>query len=316
MCSRRSQDTTALAEIQERNAQEMARLRETVRQHQEGEQPARLSGAGGSDKPKSPDKHLDFSFIRERVPIRDVCRLLGIQVMSDGRMARCWRTEAHQHGDRTPSMGFWLRRNKVRCFVCDEHALSPLDLVIAFHGCALVEAASWIANRFAVPKIERGRHITGRRRWSPACRVGVGGAKFDQLEWVVKTGFFAELTQPQQSILVTLLSFADPDTDVAEVSYRGITRFSGVRSFSNVSEAIRLFERIGLLRVDRNSSDCGYRNCNRYHLQFGNERFLSLANRIYRQQQEEIEVERRLREKERNLRRRSKRQPVSPVHHL
>jgi len=44
----------------------------------------------------------DISYIKSSVPIAEVAGLLGLEVI--GNMIRCWRTENHQHGDRTPSV--------------------------------------------------------------------------------------------------------------------------------------------------------------------------------------------------------------------
>src|SRR5712691_4768961 len=108
-------------------------------------------------EPRMPSTCPDFSYIRVRVPIRDVARELGLEVL--GNMVRCWRPERHQHEDRTPSVGLHIRRNTARCFVCDPRSLSTIDLVMSVQGASVKSAARWIAERFQVPGLPKGKHL-------------------------------------------------------------------------------------------------------------------------------------------------------------
>lgn len=250
----------------------------------------------------------DFRFIREKVPLAEVARDLGVEVKNDNYRAHCWRPENHRNGDRDPSVRFQKKKNRGRCFVCDEHAWSNIDLVMMVMGCDMTQAVCWIANRFAVPSLKEGQHINRRQQWNSAYRVGTTGSVFEML---VRSGFWADMTYPEQSILVVLDAFTDSETGVAEVSYRGLRRFGRVRSPTSVARAIKRFQRVGLLHVER-GADAGFRSCNRYRLTFEDTKFRDVLNAIYRRQQEEIEVERKFRAERRKLLR-SKKHVDHPV---
>ena len=76
----------------------------------------------------------DMAWIRRNVPVLDVGRELGLRV-NRHRRASCWRTENHRHGDADPSLQFYVRGNRVRCFVCDlRGGMSNIDLVMGVLG--------------------------------------------------------------------------------------------------------------------------------------------------------------------------------------
>jgi hypothetical protein len=98
----------------------------------------------------------DFEYIRTKISIVAVARELGLTV--NGYRARCWRTETHRNGDANPSIGFWKKRNKGRCFVCDPHVWSTIDLVMLYLGYDLRQAVSWVTDRFPVPLLPKGSY--------------------------------------------------------------------------------------------------------------------------------------------------------------
>lgn len=100
----------------------------------------------------------DIAHIREKVPVIAVASALGLWVHK--RKARCWRPENHRHGDRDPSIGFQRDRNRGRCFICDSHTWSNIDLVMAVRGWEMLRAVFWIAERFPVPEAPRGGPCT------------------------------------------------------------------------------------------------------------------------------------------------------------
>jgi hypothetical protein len=57
-----------------------------------------------------------MKWLREQVPIGDLVQHPGLK--RRGKYLHCWHPEKHKHGDRTPSVGIDVRRNKVHCFVC------------------------------------------------------------------------------------------------------------------------------------------------------------------------------------------------------
>lgn len=193
----------------------------------------------------------DLDFIKKSVPITAVATELGLRV--SGQMMHCWRHEQHQHGDRTASVGFIKRTNKGKCFACDDLPFSNVDLVMNVLGCSTIQAIQWIAARFPVPTIPKGRHLKHREQLQPFSRVGLGG----RVENLVRSGLWAALSHSEKAILAVFCELADPNTHNLRISYRGLMRFAGVRSCATVAGATKHFERICLLRVERGSTGMG-----------------------------------------------------------
>ena len=240
---------------------------------------------------------LDMEYIRRSVSIRSVAEALGLDVLD--KMVRCWRPENHEHGDRTPSVGLNLRKNAARCFVCDVHQLSTIDLAMNVLGIGLLPAVQWIAERFPVPTIQKGKHAETRSRWPERVRIGLSAST---LEFIVRSGVWASLTPAQRSLLPVLDSFADPGTRIATISYRGLMRYGGIGSQSTIAVAFRHFKRLHLIEIQKNTRD-GLCGCNSYRLTFDDAEFLQFANELRGRQREEIELERKLRAKARIFRR-------------
>jgi hypothetical protein len=241
----------------------------------------------------------DVEFIKTRIPVADVAVALGLEVRGD--MARCWRTENHQHGDRTPSMGIYRKRNLIRCFVCDDRAYSAIDLVQKVLGLDTRAAINWIAARFEVPSIPKGRHLPKADPFRSVSRVGLGGL----LEQVIRSGLWASLTPSERSILPVLCELRDSTKDAFQMSYRGIRRKAGVRSDTTVCAALHHFEQLHLLKIHRAREVGGLlRACNSYELTFDDPRLLELMAEFYQCEQKEIEAERQSRQELRNIRRR------------
>lgn len=249
----------------------------------------------------------DLDFIKREIPIQDVARELGFVVR--GYRMSCWRSENHRNGDRDPSMTFKKKTNRWRCWICDQHDWSNVDLVMMFLGCDFPSAVEWVCERFPVPPGKPGKHIIHRNGWHPRYRVGTSGSLF---EWLVRAGLWAELTSTQRSILVALHAFTDTETGLAEVSYRGVMRYAGIGSPTSVATAVRHFRRIHLLQVEPRIGGDGFRACNRYRLTFDDPKFLSLLNEIHRRHRDEIDLERAFRAEERKRRRRQ-REAALPV---
>jgi len=242
----------------------------------------------------------DVRYIKTRIPVADVALELGLEVF-DGRMMRCWRPENHQHGDRTPSVGIDPRRNRVRCFICDPRAYSAIDLVQKILGCDTRDAINWIAARFEVPSIPKGRHLPKADPFRSVSRVGLGGS----LEQVIRSGLWANLTPSERSILPVLCELGDSTKDAFEMSYRGIRHYSGIGSDTTVLAALHHFEQMHLLKIHRAREAGGLlRACNSYELTFDDQRLLELMAEFYQREQKEIEAERQNRQEQRNIRRR------------
>ena len=246
--------------------------------------------------------NADLAFIRRRVPIRDVAATLGLQLSGRYR-ATCWRPEAHRHGDADPSVSFQAKKNCGICWTCDQHSWGVIDLVMMVRGCEFPAAIVWICEHWPVPAARPGQHIVHRNGWSPTFRVGCG---YSRLEWVIRSGVWAQLSPSQCSVLAVLDSFTDAETGQVTISYRGLARYAGVGSFATIRGALRRFQELGLLEIKRSLDGDGFRTCSRYQLTFDSPRFLSIVNSIYQHHQEEIELDRAFRVEERKRRRRQK----------
>ncbi len=139
----------------------------------------------------------DLRYIRTQISIRLVAEELGLEVF--GNSARCWRGFQHQNGDRTPSLSF-TRRNKAKCHVCDSHAMSVIDLVMAVRGGDLQSAVECVCSRFDVPPGEKSRHVNGRQLQHPRQRA----LEFP-IERIVRSGFWATLSKAAKSLLIAII---------------------------------------------------------------------------------------------------------------
>ena len=187
----------------------------------------------------------DARFIREMVPVGDVASALGLEVFATG-MIRCWHPERHHHGDRTPSVGIQRRYNYVKCFGCDGKPLGPIDLVVDVRGCTLPEAIRWIAQRFAVPSIPKGKHLV-----KPKGHIARYGHE-RPIELLVRSGLWARMSRCAQQLAVVIVELELEGEHAAswerEISYRALARYSGLKSDASVSKGLQELEFMGWLR--------------------------------------------------------------------
>jgi hypothetical protein len=230
----------------------------------------------------------DFDYIRHKVPIREIAGALGLNV--SGNMVRCWRSENHQHGDRTPSVGLHQRRNTAMCFVCDSRSLSTIDLVMSVRNAGLLEAVAWITQRYDIPNRPKGKHAHSQQRWPERYRLGSGTSR---LEFMVKCLVWASLTPSERSILGVLDCFSDGDT--VTISYRGIMRYAGIGSQSTVANGPKRLQNLHVLKKAQNLSGDGLRSCGAYNWTLADPAFEALARQTHERQQAEIVFERAMR---------------------
>ncbi len=225
----------------------------------------------------------------KRLPITEVADALALE--REGFMVRCWRPQNHQHADRTPSVGIWRRRNRVRCFVCDARALSGPDLAMSVLGVDLLSALLWLDARFGLPRLPKGKHIVRRSKSELGGRAGVLG----RLESLIRSGLLAEMSEAEVRLVMVLDAFADPHTYSCRISYAGLRRFSGLAKDSSVSRALKLLERLGVIEITRGRGGRGVSECSQYSLTLESSEFLSHARACHAATREAIEVERELR---------------------
>jgi hypothetical protein len=232
----------------------------------------------------------DFEYIRTKISVIAVARELGLSV--SGNRAHCWRAESHRHGDANPSLSFSKKLNKARCFVCDPHAHSTIDLVMLHRQCDRRAAVFWITEKFRVPALPPGSHIKKRTAWFPRFHSGVDE---NVLSWLVRSLIWSELTRAEQSIVAVLVTYTDRERGTTEISYRGLLRYSGIGSEATIAAAIRRFEQMRLLRVIRNQDGPCSRRVNQYCFTLDDPEFQALVAKVYERERDEIELEKQLR---------------------
>jgi hypothetical protein len=226
----------------------------------------------------------DAKYMRNRIPIQDVARKLRLEV--NGRQAHCWRIEAHRNGDSNPSIWF-DRNNRGRCHVCDARGWSNIDLVMMIQRLNTADAIRWIAQRFEVPRLPKGKHLVEQRRWKAEFRVGTRG---DIMEDFVRSGLLAELGLPVIAVVAVLLTFADHNGRV-EISYRGIMQYAGIGSEHTVRRALLRLQKLHLLE-NLSGRNGGLRACGVYQFTPDDPTFLAHAHERHEQHRELVEVQR------------------------
>jgi hypothetical protein len=232
----------------------------------------------------------------KRIPIDRVADELGLERY--GHTLRCWRPERHQHGDRTPSVGIWARKNRMKCFVCDARALSTVDLVSSVLGLKTFEALLWLANRFDIPTVPKGRHVK-RRGESAPFRVGVSG---NRLEAIVRSGLLAQMGDCEVRVLLVLDTFTDREIGCTRLSYAGLRRFAGIASNQSISRSLQRLRNVGAIEIEHGRGGDGLATCNSYRLTLESTRLLSLVHDCFVTTRKEVETERAVRERARRQR--------------
>jgi len=173
---------------------------------------------------------------------------------------------------------------------------------MAVRGCGLRSAIQWITALFTVPLRAKGSHIGTREEWFPRFRAGDVGTV---VETLVRCGIWSTLSHAERSILPALSTFVDRDTGHVAISYRGLMQFSGVGSSATVAAALRHFEQMRFLQVDRAQSAGPLRRVNQYTFNFEDPEFQAMVAKVFQRQRAEIELEKELRAEERRARSKS-----------
>lgn len=195
----------------------------------------------------------------KQLPIMEVAHRLGLDI--DSNMIRCWRPQAHQHGDRTRSVGHNRKSNRVRCFVCDARQLSTIDLVMSVRGVEICQAFQWLDLEFGLPRLPKGRHIVDKT--IRPYRVGLTG---NRLEPLVLCGLLRDLPSSALRLLLVIDTFTNRDAGYTEMSYRALARYSGVAKDSTIAAGLRDLVAMGAIEVERGHAGDGLAKVNRYRL--------------------------------------------------
>lgn len=226
----------------------------------------------------------DMNFIRREIPIAEVAKELGIRV-AGANIAHCWR-EGHQNGDRTPSMSF--KRNRAKCHVCDVDAKSTIDLIMAHQECSLREAVDWICGRWPVPTIAKNTKLARAPRWAAS---PVGLSTFP-LEDFIRSGVWAALDDAARAVLPVLFCFAE--RGIVSVSYRGLSRYSGLRSSSTVSKAFQQLKQFGILEALPKVAGSSFREPATYRFNLDGDKFQAILVEVHTRLKLESGAEREL----------------------
>jgi hypothetical protein len=244
----------------------------------------------------------DLKFINRRVPIIEVAQKLGLRVGSNGNI-HCWRPDLHQNHDRTASVGICKPANTVKCFGCLAGPLGVVDLVMAVLEMTNPgEAGRWIAERFDVPELPRGKHLV-----EPARRIFQFGSE-SEMGLLVQSGLWGQLSPAARSIALVLLELGErvngTQNRTVRVSYRTLTRFSGVASPNAIRSALQQLEDIHWLQVAPRSAQPGspVRDTATYLVTPRSNELLELANANFSQIRANIDIEKRLRDEQRKKR--------------
>ena len=125
--------------------------------------------------------------------------------------------------------------------------MGPIDLVIDVLGITAADAALWIAERFKVPTIATGARLTEEPRFGSqaGCERGLG--------LLVRSGLYGSLSAPARGLATGFWELCDKDERMAyefplQISYAGLSRFSGVVSPTAIRKALFALGEIGFLR--------------------------------------------------------------------
>jgi hypothetical protein len=246
-------------------------------------------------------------FINREVPVAEVARALDLR-LDGARKIHCWHPDRHKNGDRTASVGIRASNNTVKCFGCDSRPMGPVDLVMEVHGMASpADAALWIAERFTVPSIPARKRLTetDRRRDRVGYERGLG--------MLIRSGLWARLSAPAQTIAAVLLGFGEKGGPLDEalrvqMAYRTLARYSGVQSHNAIRKGLVELNEIGFLILPPGApSRCLDRQSGTYIVTPNSRELWELAQTRARQTQQEIAVEVELRRRQRTERLRSSR---------
>jgi hypothetical protein len=199
-----------------------------------------------------------MKWLREQVPIGELVQLLGLK--RRGKYIHCWHPERHKHGDRTPSVGIGVLRNKVHCFACG-FDYSTIDVVMDVKGMTARQAAEWLASIWTgVGQVEQGYQVRERMKWigdkrkpthdwSKLKPKELKKREKSYVEQLVGSQSWRKLTPATVKFMLTLLMLTDPKTLTVTISTRDLAKQVGMRR-SGVIRATRAIEQLGMYATE------------------------------------------------------------------
>lgn len=245
----------------------------------------------------------DIRWANQNLPISDVLGELGIREGPHGKF-HCWHGENHKNGDRTPSVGIRKPNNTAKCFGCGSKPKSVLDVVMDVRGCGIPDGVAWLDTAFSIPRIPKRKRLENERQLRPS-RIGME----DATGLLVQSGIWAALSVSAQRIAPVLLAFMDRDerrgdTFPLRISYRAITKYSGVKSQNAIRAA--LDELVGYEWIIKQGATpkpgALLRETGTYSVTPFSDGLMEIANTLSLQQRETVAAEREVRRVQRNAR--------------
>ena len=163
-----------------------------------------------------------------------------------------------------------------------------------------LQAAVWVAERFTVPFIPKGKHLD-----QPARHIGRRAGFEDEVGVRIQSGLWAGLSAPSRSIAPILAYFAEmvpgKRNATLTISYQAISRYSGVNSPNAVAKAIRELSEIGWLIRENAAVAPGQtvRGTNRFLITPESDELIELAQSHAKRMKNDIEAEREIRKQRR-----------------
>jgi hypothetical protein len=179
-----------------------------------------------------------------------VARALALD--PQGRRLRCWLDRSHW-------ASVWLRRNRVKCFVCRTKPLTTIDLVAALLDLTLREALEWLAKRFDMPRrrlmrIDRG--VLGTSRPLPLivkCRTPKRLVPdVSTLRRAPGWPFLSHAARLLALVIIERIPWHTPTMVTTQEQLRG---FAGIADRRTAKKALAQLETIGLVATQRVASE-------------------------------------------------------------
>jgi hypothetical protein len=188
-----------------------------------------------------------------RIPSIDVARKIGWEVAVEKSGEEivekivCPRSTEHKPGT-SPYLRVLQSNNRVVCESCDTYPMTVLEMVQHFKGFdTLHQAAEYVACSYPdVPRKAKASYLnnpTGEHV-PPGC--------LDPWILLISSGIYSRLAVPSQRLIPVLLERAKWRDDGGEYrlhfSQRAMMRYTGIASFTGISEGLTELAAIGFLQ--------------------------------------------------------------------
>ncbi len=180
-----------------------------------------------------------------RIPIADVATKLGWQVTGTAEARKITCPKSNDHSTRTlPFLRILQSSNKVVCDACDTYPMTVLDMVKCFGRFeTLRDAAECVAAYYPdMPRKAKASYLNNPRGEPvpPGC--------VNPNSLLVTSGIWGELSTPSQKLIPVLLAFYKQDSAAPfPLSQRAMMQYSGIGSFTGISEALTELKAVGFL---------------------------------------------------------------------